>query len=169
MRWLKVSSEKSTKEAELLKYTEELMKIQTDGEEHSYKEFFEILGKIKKLIDPNFTAIPADLKKSIGMATVTAVAAPDPEQRIDIVRAGLALLRTAVILASGPQSKEHLEKILSHEKAISAELKRISPDPEAEHVTLFDIVWRATSYLVLMSFSGYGEINSAGFSWDGGK
>jgi hypothetical protein len=159
----------SDKEAELLKYSKELIEIQEDGKEHSYKEFFEILGKIKKLIDPNFTAIPVDLKKSIGMATVTAVAAPDPEQRVDIVRAGLALLRTAVILAGGPQSRDHLEKILSHEKAISAELKRISPDAESEHVTLFDIVWHDTSFLVLMSFSGYGEINSAGFSWDGGK
>ena len=80
-----------------------------------------------------------------------------------------ALLRTAVILAGGPQSKEYLSKILDHEKAISAELKRISPDPESEHVTLFDITWRATSCLVFMSFSGYGEINSAGFSWDGRK
>jgi len=157
------------KEAELLKYSEELVEIQKDGKEHSYKEFFEILGKIKKLIDPNFTAIPADLKKSIGMATVTAVAAPDPEQRVDIVRAGLALLRTAVILAGGPKAREHLDKIKAHEEAISAELKRISPDPESEHVTLFDITWRATSFLVLMSFSGYGEINSAGFSWDGRK
>ena len=87
------------KEAELLKYSKELINIQEDGNEHSYKEFFTILDKIKKLIDPNFTAIPADLKKSIGMATVTAVAAPDPEQRVDIVRAGLVLLRTAVILA----------------------------------------------------------------------
>ena len=157
------------KETELLKISEELVEIQKDGKDHSVKEFFKILEKIKMLIDPNFAAIPPDLKKSIGMATVTAVAAPEPEQRVDIVRAGLALLRTAVILAGGPQSKEHLDKILSHEKAISTELKRISPDPEAERITLFDIVWRATSYLVLMSFSGYGEINSAGFSWDGGK
>lgn len=164
-----MSDEKTNKAAELLKYSKELVEMQEDGNEHSYKEFFEILGKIKKLIDPNFTAIPADLKKSIGMATVTAVAAPDPEQRVDIVRAGLALLRTAVIIAGGPQSKEHLDKILSHEKAISTELKRISPDPDSEHVTLFDITWRATSFLVLMSFSGYGEINSAGFSWDGRK
>ncbi|MFA5745730.1 MAG: hypothetical protein WCX79_01040 [Candidatus Paceibacterota bacterium] len=164
-----MSGEKIDKESELLKYSEKLVEIQKDGEEHSYKEFFEILDKIKKLIDPNFTAIPPDLKKSIGMATVTAVAAPDPEQRVDICRAGLTLLRTAVILAGGPQKKEYLDKILDHEKAISAELKRISPDPESEHVTLFDVVWRATSFLVLMSFTGYGEINSAGFSWDGGK
>lgn len=159
----------SEKEAELLKYSEELVEMQKDGKEHSYKEFFEVLGKIKKLIDPNFNAIPADLKKSIGMATVTAVAAPDPEQRVDIVRAGMVLLRSAVILAGGPQKEEYLKKILDHEKAISAELKRISPDPESEHVTLFDITWRATSFLVFMSFSGYGEINSAGFSWDGRK
>ena len=159
----------SEKEAELLKYSEELVEMQKDGKEHSYKEFFEVLGKIKKLIDPNFTAIPTDLKKSIGMATVTAVAAPDPEQRVDIVRAGMVLLRSAVILAGGPQKEEYLKKILDHEKAISAELKRISPDPESEHVTLFDITWRATSFLVFMSFSGYGEINSAGFSWDGRK
>lgn len=159
----------SEKEAELLKYSEELVEMQKDGKEHSYKEFFEVLGKIKKLIDPNFNAIPTDLKKSIGMATVTAVAAPDPEQRVDIVRAGMVLLRSAVILAGGPQKEEYLKKILDHEKAISAELKRISPDPESEHVTLFDITWRATSFLVFMSFSGYGEINSAGFSWDGRK
>ena len=164
-----MSTENVDKVAELLKYSKELIEIQEDGNEHSYKEFFTILDKIKRLIDPNFTAIPADLKKSIGMATVTAVAAPDPEQRVDIVRAGLVLLRTAVILAGGPQTKEYLNKILAHEKAISAELKRISPDPESEHVTLFDVVWRATSFLVFMSFSGYGEINSAGFSWDGRK
>lgn len=157
----------SDKAAELLKYSEELIEIQKDGEEHSYKEFFAILDKIKKLIDPNFTAIPPDLKKSIGMATVTAVAAPDPEQRVDIARAGLALLRTAVILAGGPEARDHLEKIKAHENAISTELKRIAPDPESEHITLFDTVWRATSFLVLMSFSGYGEINSAGFSWKG--
>ena len=157
----------SDKEVELLKYSKELIEIQTDGAEHSYKEFFSILDKIKKLIDPNFTAIPTDLKKSIGMATVTAVAAPDPEQRVDICRAGLALLRTAVILAGGPQKMEYLDKIKAHEKAISNELKRISPDPESEHVTLFDITWRATSFLVLMSFSGYGEINSSGFNWKG--
>ena len=162
-----MSTEKINKEAELLKYSEELVNIQKDGEEHSYKEFFSILDKIKKLIDPNFNAIPADLKKSIGMATVTAVAAPDPEQRVDIVRAGLTLLRTAVILAGGPQKKEYLDKILAHEKAISEELKRIAPDSDSEHVTLFDVVWRATSFLVLMSFSGYGEINSAGFNWKG--
>jgi hypothetical protein len=162
-----MSDEEINREAELLKYSKELVSIQEDGNEHSYKEFFSILDKIKKLIDPNFTAIPSDLKKSIGMATVTAVAAPDPEQRVDISRAGLALLRTAVILAGGPQKKEYLDKIKAHEEAISAELKRIAPDPESEHVTLFDITWRATSFLVFMSFSGYGEINSAGFNWKG--
>ena len=120
----------SDKEAELLKYSQELVAIQTDGSEHTYKEFFAILDKIKKLVDPNYAAIPSDLKKSIGMATVTAVAAPDPEQRVDIVRGGLSLLRTAVILAGGPQTREYLDKIKDHEKAISDELKRISPDPE---------------------------------------
>jgi hypothetical protein len=153
------------KEAELLKYSEKLVEIQKDGEDHSVTEFFKILEKIKALIDPNFFAIPEDLKRSVGIATVSAVAAPDPEQRVDIVRAGLSLLRTAVILAGGPQTRFYLDKIKSHEEAISKELKRISPDAEAERVTLFDTVWRATSFLVFMSFNGYGEINSTGFSW----
>lgn len=157
----------SDKETELLKLSEELVAIQKDGKEHSYREFFEILNKIKTTIDPNFMAIPTDLKKSIGMATVTAVASPDPESRVDIVRSGLSLLRTAIILAGGPEKRDNLKKILDHENAISAELKKIAPDPEAQRVTLYDIVWRATNYLVLMSFSGYGEINSAGFNWTG--
>jgi hypothetical protein len=154
------------KEAELLKISEELVEIQKDGKDHSTTEFFKILEKIKMLIDPNFMAIPEDLKRSIGIATVSAVAAPDPEQRVDIVRAGLALLRTAVLMAGGPQTRFYLEKIKAHENAISTELKRIAPaEGEAERVTLFDTVWRATSFLVFMSFNGYGEINSTGFSW----
>jgi hypothetical protein len=153
------------KEAELLKISEELVEIQKDGKEHSTTEFFKILDKIKMLISPNFMAIPEDLKRSIGIATVSAVAAPDPEQRVDIVRAGLSLLRTAVLMANGPQTRFYLDKIKAHENAISKELKRISPDPESERVTLFDTVWRATSFLVFMSFNGYGEINSTGFSW----
>jgi hypothetical protein len=153
------------KEAELLKYSEELVEIQKDGKDHSVTEFFKILAKIKTLIDPNFMAIPEDLKRSVGIATVSAVAAPDPEQRVDITRAGLSLLRTAVLIAGGPQTREYLNKIKLHEEAISKELKRISPDTEAERVTLFDTVWRATSFLVFMSFNGYGEINSTGFSW----
>jgi len=156
------------KEAELLKISEELVEIQKDGKDHSTTEFFKILEKIKMLIDPNFMAIPEDLKRSIGIATVSAVAAPDPEQRVDIVRAGLALLRTAVLMAGGPQTRFYLEKIKAHENAISTELKRIAPaEGEAERVTLFDTVWRATSFLVFMSFNGYGEINSTGFSWPG--
>lgn len=155
------------KETELLKISEELVEMQKDGKDHSVTEFFKILEKIKMLIDPNFMAIPEDLKRSIGIATVSAVAAPDPEQRVDIVRAGLSLLRTAVLIAGGPQKREYLDKIKAHENAISSELKRISPDPEAERVTLFDTVWRATSFLVFMSFNGYGEINSTGFSWSG--
>ncbi len=153
------------KEAELLTLSEKLVEIQKDGNDHSVTEFFKILEKIKMLIDPNFMAIPEDLKRSIGIATVSAVAAPDPEQRVDIVRAGMALLRTAVLMAGGPQTPSYLEKIKAHENAISSELKRIAPDPEAERVTLFDTVWRATSFLVFMSFNGYGEINSTGFSW----
>lgn len=155
----------TNKETELLKYSEELVALQKDGNDHSVTEFFKILDKIKTLIDPNFMAIPEDLKRSVGIATVSAVAAPDPEQRVDIVRAGLSLLRTAVLMAGGPQMRPHLEKIKAHENAISFELKRISPDAEAERVTLFDVVWRATSFLVFMSFNGYGEINSTGFSW----
>lgn len=153
------------KEAELLTLSEKLVEIQKDGNDHSVTEFFKILEKIKMLIDPNFMAIPEDLKRSIGIATVSAVAAPDPEQRVDIVRAGMALLRTAVLMAGGPQTRFYLEKIKAHENAISTELKRIAPDSEAERVTLFDTVWRATSFLVFMSFNGYGEINSTGFSW----
>lgn len=153
------------KEAELLTLSEKLVEIQKDGNDHSVTEFFKILEKIKMLIDPNFMAIPEDLKRSIGIATVSAVAAPDPEQRVDIVRAGMALLRTAVLMAGGPQTRFYLEKIKAHENAISSELKRIAPDGEAERVTLFDTVWRATSFLVFMSFNGYGEINSTGFSW----
>ena len=153
------------KEAELLTLSEKLVEIQKDGNDHSVTEFFKILEKIKMLIDPNFMAIPEDLKRSIGIATVSAVAAPDPEQRVDIVRAGMALLRTAVLMAGGPQMRFYLEKIKAHENAISTELKRIAPDSEAERVTLFDTVWRATSFLVFMSFNGYGEINSTGFSW----
>ena len=153
------------KEAELLTLSEKLVEIQKDGNDHSVTEFFKILEKIKMLIDPNFMAIPEDLKRSIGIATVSAVAAPDPEQRVDIVRAGMALLRTAVLMAGGPQTRFYLEKIKAHENAISTELKRIAPDSEAERVTMFDTVWRATSFLVFMSFNGYGEINSTGFSW----
>jgi hypothetical protein len=155
------------KEVELLVLSEKLVEIQKDGNDHAVTEFFKILEKIKMLIDPNFLAIPEDLKRSIGIATVSAVAAPDPEQRVDIVRAGLALLRTAVLMAGGPQTRFYLEKIKAHENAISSELKRIAPDSEAERVTLFDTVWRATSFLVFMSFNGYGEINSTGFSWPG--
>jgi len=157
----------NNKESELLKISEELVEIQKDGKDHSPREFFIILNKIKSLIDPNFMAIPEDLKKSIGIATVSAVAAPDPEQRVDIVRAGLSLLRTAVLIAGGPETRLNLDKIKAHENAISMELKRISPDPESERVTLFDTVWRATSFLVFMSFNGYGKINSTGFSWPG--
>jgi hypothetical protein len=156
------------KEAELLVISEKLVEIQKDGKDHSVTEFFKILEKIKTLIDPNFMAIPEDLKRSIGIATVSAVAAPDPEQRVDIVRAGLSLLRTAVLMAGGPQTRFYLEKIKAHENAISSELKRIAPDSESERVTLFDTVWRATSFLVFMSFNGYGEINSTGFSWPTG-
>ena len=68
-------------------------------------------------------------------------------------------------MAGGAQTRLYLEKVKAHENAISTELKRIAPDSEAERVTLFDTVWRATSFLVFMSFNGYGEINSTGFSW----
>ena len=159
------------KERELIKTVESFLFLLKDENPHTAKELQQCFEKIKKLLDPNFAVIPEDLKKSIGLATVASVAAPDPTLRADIVRGGLSLLRTAVLRAGGPYTDEHLKKIINHEKAISLKLKSISTESESqnEKIDLYDVVWKAVSYLEFMCFNGYGEINSSGFTWGENK
>jgi hypothetical protein len=159
------------KEREIIKNVENLLFLLKDNEPHTSKELNQTFEKIKKLLDPNFSAIPEDLKKSIGLATVASVAAIDPELRVDIVRGGLSLLRTAVRCAGGPFMDENLQKILDHEKSLSAKLRMISPESDnpTQRVDLYDAAWRAVSYLEFMCFNGYGEVNSSGFTWGDGK
>lgn len=159
------------KECELIKSVEYLLFLLKDTNPHTSKELNQSFEKIKKLLDPNFSAIPEDLKKSIGLATVASVAAPDPELRVDIVRGGLSLLRTAVMCAGGPFMSENLQKILNHEKSLSEKLRMISPESEdsSQRVILYDATWRAVSYLEFMCFNGYGEVKSSGFTWGEGK
>lgn len=159
------------KECEIIKNVENLLFLLKDNEPHTSKELNQTFEKIKKLLDPNFSAIPEDLKKSIGLATVASVAAIDPELRVDIVRGGLSLLRTAVRCAGGPFMDENLQKILDHEKSLSAKLRMISPESDnpTQRVDLYDAAWRAVSYLEFMCFNGYGEVNSSGFTWGDGK
>ncbi|MDD2251261.1 MAG: hypothetical protein PHE92_09240 [Candidatus Cloacimonetes bacterium] len=158
------------KEQELVKNVEHLLFLLKDTEAHTSKELNQTFEKIKKLLDPNFSSIPADLKKSIGLATVASVAS-DPELRVDIVRGGLSLLRTAVRCAGGPFMDENLQKILDHEKSLSMKLRMISPESDSpiQRVDLYDAAWRAVSYLEFMCFNGYGEINTSGYKWGESK
>jgi hypothetical protein len=159
------------KERELIGAIEYLLFLVKDSKPHTSRELNQGFEKIKKLLDPNFSAIPEDLKKSIGLATVASVAAPDPELRVDIARGGLSLLRTAIKCAGGPYMDENLQKILDHEKSLSAKLRGLSPESEdtSTRIDLYDATWRAVSYLEFMCFNGYGEINSSGFTWGAGK
>jgi hypothetical protein len=153
---------------ELLDLSKKLVEIQTDGKEHQAKEFFQIFGKIQRLIEPNLNKIPDDLKMSIGLAVVAAVSASSPEEQMQVIRGGMALLRTAVMLASGPSMAENLQKILSHEKAISDEMRKLeASEGEGDHVPIYDACWRATSYLTFMAYNGYGNVVPEGFRFSG--
>jgi hypothetical protein len=164
--------QRSPKEMELLKYAQELLKTVEGEGGYSNTKIFILINKIIKLVGPSFGNVPPDLRKALGVTYVTAAAETDIGAKSSYTRSALSLARAAVKIANGPKSQ--IDSIDNYIYKMEKEIAIVEEmGEEATFGTLWATTNRALDYVSMLAFSGYGELNSKGFSFskkeDSGK
>jgi len=155
----------TTKEQDILKLAQDLVIMLEDTTPHPTIEAQMIINKMAKLLGPNTSAIPTDLKKIVGISYSSALVETEISSKLSYTRSSLALLRTAVVISRGP--KEQRDKIDGYIVEIEkefAECERMGD--EANLAELWKKINRAIDYMTFLLFNNsYGEIQSKGFQY----
>jgi hypothetical protein len=154
----------SKKEIELLKCAHELVALLESEKTKSVSDVYSIINKIIKIIGPSYANIPTDMKRGLGVAYASALGETEIGAKAAYTRSALSLLRGAVKIARGPKSQ--LNTIDNYIYTMEQEMKNIEEQGEE---AMLDKLWAKTNrtidYITLMSFNGYGELNSKGFNF----
>lgn len=153
-----------TKEQDLLIQAESLITLLKDERQYEIRDAYIIVNKMIKILGPTYNNIPSDLKKGLGVAYASSLAETEIISKTAYTRSALSLLRAAVKIAHGPKSQ--LDTIDGYIKMLENEIKTCETSgDEATLDRLWKLTNRAGDYLSLLVFSGYGEIQSKGFSF----
>ena len=121
------------------------------------------IENITKIFSPDYERIPIDLRKALGIAYGTALSESDLPTCAHYTRKTLAILRTAIKRARGPQRQiEDVEKLA---QMIDSEISFC----ERSETPVFDRLWKVTNqalgYISDRVFEGYGAFTSTGFGF----